>query len=72
MSIISKYEDVQSHKVGFCDFNEFSFGIRVVYHIKKCNDSKDYLKKQNEINLLIIQQLNDQDIVFPKRIVNTE
>jgi len=72
MKIISKYEGIESYKAGFSDFNEFSFGIRVVYNIKKCNDSKDYLKKQNEINLLIIQQLNDQDIAFPKRIINTK
>ena len=72
MKIISKCEGIESYKTGFCDFNEFSFGIRVVYNIKKCNDSKDYLKKQNEINLLIIQQLNNQGIAFPKRIINTK
>ena len=72
ISIVSKHEAVESHKVGFCDFNEFSFGIRVVYDIKKYNDFKEYIEKQNGINLLIVQQLNKQDIAFPKRVMNTE
>ena len=71
IEIISKHESVKSHKIGFCEFNEFSFGISLLYDLKKCTDFKEYVDRQNEINLLILEQLNNANIMFPKRIMKT-
>ena len=65
-NVLSTIDDIDRFRVGFHDFNEFSFGIRIVYHIKKMDN---YIHIQNEINQDIIKNFISNDIKFPSRII---
>ena len=62
-------EVVEVYNVGLNNFNEFSFSIRVIYHIKRLEE-KNYIQTQNQINLEILKHLSAQNIKFPTRIIN--
>ena len=65
-NVLSTIDDIDRFRVGFHDFNEFSFGIRIVYHIKKMDN---YIHIQNEVNQDIIKNLISNEIKFPSRII---
>ena len=65
-NVLSTIDDIDRFRVGFHDFNEFSFGIRIVYHIKKMDN---YIHIQNEVNQDIIKNLIANEIKFPSRII---
>ena len=65
-NVLSGINTIDRFRVGLHDFNEFSFGIRIVYHIKKMDN---YIHIQNEINQDIIKHFISNDIKFPSRIM---
>ena len=65
-NVLSGINDIDRYRVGLNDFNEFSFGIRIVYHINKMDN---YIKIQDEINQDIIKNFISNDIKFPSRII---
>ena len=68
-NVLSSMEVVEVYKVGLNNFNEFSFSIRIVYHIRKLED-KNYIQTQSQINLEILKHLSAKNIKFPARIIN--
>jgi len=65
-NVLSRFNSIDSYRVGLHDFNEFSFGIRIVYHISK-RDNYIYIK--NEVNQDIVKSFISNDIKFPSRII---
>jgi small-conductance mechanosensitive channel len=65
-NVLSGINDIDRCRVGLHDFNEFSFGIRIVYHINKMDN---YIHIQNEVNQDIIKNFISNDIKFPSRII---
>ena len=60
--MLSKLDNIVFYRSSLISFDEFSFGILVLYAIKS---GEDYFKVQNEINQSIIKKLHDIGIQFP-------
>ena len=62
--VILTFQNIEFHKAILQVFNEYSFGIRVLYNIKT---GEDYFEVQDQLNQKILKELNELEIEFPKR-----